>query len=156
MKSVYLDPSVPSACHERAQPERRKITRRWWKEKIHRYRVLVSSLTIEEIEALETREKREAILSLICDFPLIEITPSAERLAKRYIHQRIIPLNALNDALHISLVATHNIDILLSWNFAHLVKPQVERKINAFNLISGYPRIRIASPKDLMEEEFSS
>ena len=156
MKSVYLDPSVPSACHERAQPERRKITRRWWKEEIHRYRILVSSLTIEEIEALETMEKRKAILSLICNFPLLDLTSSAERLAKRYIHDRIIPLNALNDALHISLVTTHNIDILLSWNFAHLVKPQVERKINVFNLISGYPRIRIASPKDLMEEESSS
>ena len=153
MKSVYLDPSVPSACHEKAQPERRKITGRWWKEKIDRYRIVVSSLTIEEIEALETMEKREAILSLISDFPVIEMTPSAQRLAKRYIHERIIPLNALNDALHISLVVTHNIDILLSWNFAHLVKPQIERKINAFNLMSGYPRIRIASPKDLMEEE---
>ena len=156
MKSVYLDSSVPSACHERDQLERRKITQRWWEEKIHRYRIVVSSLTIEEIEALETMEKREAILSLVCDFPLVETTSSTERLAKRYIHERIIPLNAFNDAMHISLVTIHNIDILLSWNFAHLVKPQVERKINAFNLLSGYPRIRIASPKDLMEEESSS
>jgi len=153
MKSLYLDPSVPSACHEKAQPERRKTTWRWWKERIDRYRVVVSNLTIEEIEALQTAEKREAILSLISDFPVIEKTPSAQRLAKRYIRERIIPINAVNDALHISLVATHSIDILLSWNFAHLVKPQVERKINAFNLTSGYPRIKIASPKDLMEEE---
>jgi len=153
MKSLYLDPSVPSACHEKAQPERRKITWCWWKERINRYRVVVSNLTIEEIEALQTPEKREAILSLISDFPVIEKTPSAQRLAKRYIRERIIPINAVNDALHISLVATHNIDILLSWNFAHLVNPQVERKINAFNLTSGHPRIRIASPKDLMEEE---
>lgn len=156
MKSVYLDPSVPSACHETAQPERRKITWRWWKENIRNYRIVVSSLTIEEIEALETMEKREAILSLVSDFPVIGLTSPAERLAMNYIQERIIPVNALNDALHISMVTIHNIDILLSWNFAHLVKPQVERKVNAFNLMSGYPRIRIASPNHLIKEESSS
>ncbi|GAH78463.1 unnamed protein product, partial [marine sediment metagenome] len=29
---------------------------------------------------------------------------------------------------------------------------KVERKVNAYNLISGYSRIRIVSPQDLMKE----
>jgi len=152
MKSIYLDASIPSACCEKSQPERRKITRKWWKEKISHYQVTVSYLTLEEIEALETKEKKEAILSLIQDFPILGNSPAAERLAKRYIEEKIIPPNAFNDALHLALAVVNKKDILLSWNFAHLVKPQVERKVNIYNFISGYSRIRIISPDILIKE----
>ena len=153
MKSVYLDPSIRSACCEKAQPERRKITIQWWNKQISQYEVVVSRLTIEEIEALETEDKREAILSLIRDFPMLEVSPPAKRLAKRYIEEKIIPPNAFNDALHLALAVINKKDILLSWDFAHLVKPEVERKVNVYNLISGYPRIRITTPQELMKEE---
>ncbi len=153
MKSIYLDPSIPSACCEKAQPERRKITTQWWNKQINQYEVAVSRLTIEEIEALETEDKREAILSLIRDFPVLEVSSSVERLAKRYIEEKIIPPNAFNDALHLALAVINKKDVLLSWNFAHLVKPEVERKVNAYNLISGYPRIRITTPQKLIKEE---
>lgn len=152
MKSLYLDASIPSACCEKSQPARRKITRKWWNNEISRYEAVVSRLTIEEIEALKTKEKREAILSLIRDFPVLENSPLAERLAKKYIEEKIIPPNAFNDALHIALAVVNKKDILLSWNFAHLVKSEVERKVNAYNIISGYSRVIIASPQDLMKE----
>lgn len=152
MKSLYLDASIPSACCEKSQPARGKITRKWWNNEISRYEAVVSRLTIEEIEALKTKEKREAILSLIRDFPVLENSPLAERLAKKYIEEKIIPPNAFNDALHIALAVVNKKDILLSWNFAHLVKSEVERKVNAYNIISGYSRVIIASPQDLMKE----
>jgi predicted nucleic acid-binding protein len=151
MKSIYLDASIPSAFCEKSQLERRKITRKWWNE-ISRYEVLVSRLTIKEIEALKTKEKREAILSLIEDFPVLENSPAAERVAKKYIEEKIIPPNAFNDALHLAIAVVNKKDILLSWDFAHLVKPEVERKVNVHNIISGYSRIRIVSPQDLMKE----
>lgn len=152
MKSLYLDASIPSACCEKSQPARAKITIKWWNNEISRYEAVVSRLTIEEIEALKTKEKREAILSLIGDFPVLENSPLAERLAKKYIEEKIIPPNAFNDALHIALAVVNKKDILLSWNFAHLVKSEVERKVNAYNIISGYSRVVIASPQDLMKE----
>ncbi len=153
MKSIYLDPSIPSACCETSQPKRRKITREWWRIQIPHYQVIISRLTVEEIKALETTEKREAILSLIKDFPTLEISPLAEKLAKRYIEEKIIPPNAFNDALHLALAVINKVDIFVSWDFTHLVKTQVERRINAYNLISGYPRIRITSPEKLMKQE---
>lgn len=152
MKSIYLDASIPSAFCEKSQLERRKITRKWWNNEISRYEVLVSRLTIEEIEALKTKEKREAILSLIRDFPVLENSSAAERVAKKYIEEKIIPHNAFNDALHLALAVVNKKDILLSWDFAHLVNSKVERKVNAYNLISGYSRIRIVSPDGLMKE----
>jgi len=153
MKSVYLDPSIPSACYETSQPQRRKITRQWWKTQIPHYLVIISRLTIDEIKALETKDKRKAILSLISDFPTLEVSPLAEKLARRYVEEKIIPPNAFNDALHLALAVVNKVDIFVSWDFAHLVKTQVERRINAYNLISGYPRIRITTPEKLMKQE---
>jgi predicted nucleic acid-binding protein len=152
MKSIYLDASIPSAFCEKSQLERRNITKKWWNNEISRYEVLVSRLTIKEIEALRTKEKREAILSLIQDFPVLENSPAAERVAKKYIEEKIIPPNAFNDALHLAIAVVNKKDILLSWDFAHLVKPEVERKVNVHNIISGYSRIRIVSPQDLIKE----
>ncbi|GAI15534.1 unnamed protein product, partial [marine sediment metagenome] len=85
--AILISVSIPSAFCEKSQLERRKITRKWWNNEISRYEVLVSRLTIEEIEALKTKEKREAILSLIQDFPVLENSPAAERVAKKYIEE---------------------------------------------------------------------
>ena len=101
---------------------------------------------------METKEKREAILSLIEDFPVLENSAAAKRLAREYRGEKFIPYNASNDALHLALAVVNKEDILLSWNFAHLVKPEVERKVNVHNIISGYSRIRIISPDELMKK----
>lgn len=149
MKSVYLDASVPSAYYEESQLERFKITRIWW-EKIGNYKVLISTLTIKEIEAFKNKKKREVILSLIHNFFILKITPLIETLSKDYLEAKIIPLNSLNDALHLSIAVINKIDILLSWDFAHLVKKEVGRKVNIYNITNGYSQIQIISPKELL------
>lgn len=149
MKSVYLDASVPSAYYEESQSERFKITRLWW-EKIEDYEVSISTLTLKEIKALKNEEKREAIFSLLHNFLILKITPLVEALSKQYLEAKIIPLNSLNDALHLSIAVINKIDILLSWDFAHLVKKEVERKVNIYNITNGYSRIQIVSPRELV------
>lgn len=148
MKSIYLDASIPSAYYEKSQLKRLKITRFWW-EKIGDYEVLISTLTLKEIKALKNKEKREAILSLLHNFFVLKITPSVEALSKEYLQAKIIPLNSLNDALHLSTAVINKIDIFLSWDFTHLVKKEVERKVNIYNITNGYSQIQIISPKKL-------
>jgi len=149
MKSIYLDASVPSAYYEEFQIKRLKITRLWW-EKIGDYEVLISTLTLKEIKALKDKEKREAILSLLHNFLVLKITPLIETLSKDYIQAKIIPLNSLNDALHLSIAVINKIDILLSWDFTHLVKKEVERKVNIYNITNGYSQIQITSPGEFL------
>ncbi len=149
MKSVYLDASVPSAYYEESQSERLKITRLWW-EKIGDYEVLISTLTLKEIKALKDKEKREAIISLLHNFLVLKIIPLIEALSRDYLQAKIIPLNSLNDALHLSIAVINKIDILLSWDFTHLVKKEVERKVNIYNITNGYSEIQIVSPKELV------
>jgi len=150
MKSIYLDSSLPSVYYERS--ERGRITHKWWDERINSYQVLISTLTLRELEALETKDKRKALLSLVQDFLVLRMTSTAEILAKSYIEKKIIPPNVPNDALHVALAVVNKVDILLSWNFAHMVKPEVERKVNVLNIMNGYSRIRITTPEKLLKE----
>jgi len=152
MKSIYLDASVPSCYYEKDTSERGKITRKWWDSQINSYRVVISTLMLEELKALETEDKREVLLSLVQGFPVVKVNPLAKKVAKSYIEEKIIPYNAFNDALHIALVVVYSVDILLTWDLAHLARKEVERKVNAFNVISGYPRIRITTPEKLLKE----
>jgi len=153
MKSIYLDSSVPSAYYERS--ERGRVTRKWWDEKIKSYKVLVSVLTLRELEALKTEERRRALLLLVKGFPVLKVDSAAQKLAASYIEKKVIPPNVPNDALHIALAVINKVDMLLSWDFAHMVRPEVERKINILNMMSGYSRICIISPEKLLKEERS-
>jgi len=70
----------------------------------------------------------------------------ALELSREYLHVLAIPAN---DALHVAIATIFHCDILLSWNFAHLVNYQNRIKINGINLLNGYKEISIINPFEL-------
>ncbi|NQS88547.1 PIN domain-containing protein [Patescibacteria group bacterium] len=156
MKSLYLDSSIPSAYYEKAQFDRLEITQKWWEKNIHYYKVFTSELAQEEIEALKQEKKRELILSLISNFPKLKITDNIRKVAREYVEENIISAQDFNDALHLATASIYGIQIFLSWDFAHIVNREVERKLRAFNLISGFPCIHITTPAKSIKESSPS
>jgi len=80
---------------------------------------------------------------------LKELTTKSEEirvLAEEYVTRGIIPAKYIEDAVHISLVTVNSIDILVSWNFEHIVKLKTKREVNAVNILLGYPQIEIIEP----------
>jgi len=75
-------------------------------------------------------------------------------LAKKYIDEDIIPEDYLDDALHIAIAILYQIDILVSWNFKHLVNPVTRRGINAINMLKGYKQVDIVSPEELGGDKY--
>jgi len=51
-------------------------------------------------------------------------------LADLYIAEKIVTLKYANDALHIAVATVAKIDVLISWNFKHIVNLD---KIHRFN-----------------------
>jgi len=52
------------------------------------------------------------------------------------------------------LKTAHNkVDLLVSWNFKHIVNIQRIRGYNSVNLKNGYSTLEIRSPKDLINYE---
>lgn len=51
--------------------------------------------------------------------------------------------------LHIALATVADIDVLVSWNFKHIVRLDKIRIFNAVNLELGYKQLQIYSPREV-------
>jgi hypothetical protein len=52
----------------------------------------------------------------------------------------------LDDCLHIAHAVVYGCDIILSWNFRHIVNDETKSKVKVVNAISRYNEIEIVSP----------
>jgi len=70
-------------------------------------------------------------------------------LAKEYIDKGILTQKYRFDALHIAFATTEEVDLLVSWNFKHIVHYDKIRQFNAVNLEIGYKPAAIYSPMEV-------
>jgi hypothetical protein len=58
-----------------------------------------------------------------------------------------------DDAYHIAIATVNRLDVLVSWNFKHIVNYDKIKLFNSINLRLGYPMIEIRSPKEFVRYE---
>jgi hypothetical protein len=58
-----------------------------------------------------------------------------------------------SDMLHIALATVADVDLLVSWNFKHIVRFDKIRLFNAVNLEQGYKALSIHSPREVTTRE---
>jgi predicted nucleic acid-binding protein len=80
----------------------------------------------------------------------VALTEEITNLADSYIAENVVGKTSREDCLHIALATIHRADILVSWNFKHIVNVMRIRGYNAVNIKYGYPAIDIRSPKDIV------
>ena len=116
--------------------------------------ILVYSEVIEE-ELFEAPDKvRELIQNLPkANVEYIELTDEAIILANSYISENVVGKTSRNDCLHIAIATISNVDILVSWNFKHIVNIKRIRGYNAINMLNGYPSVEIRSPLEILSYE---
>jgi hypothetical protein len=83
----------------------------------------------------------------------IELSEEAVILGDTYIIENVVGKTSREDCFHIALATINNVDILVSWNFKHIVNIIRIRGYNAVNLKLGYPTIDIRSPKEVINYE---
>lgn len=151
---VYLDTSIISAAIDEREPEKRKYTLRLIEEiKQGKYEAYISSVVLLEIgESDATTAKK--LLSIIDDFSpeILSVSDEIEELAKQYIARNIIPVKYADDALHIAVASANALDIIISWNFEHIVKIKTIREAPAVNLLMGYKELAIYSPLEVVAD----
>jgi hypothetical protein len=82
-------------------------------------------------------------------FPLASATYGDPRqsLPETYLKWGIIGPGSRADALHVALATTGGTDVLVSWNFKHILNLGRIRHFQAVNLELGYPAIEIGPQK---------
>ena len=111
--------------------------------------------TVTEDELINAPEKVRELLNLIPNEnkTRIELTEEAVMLGDTYIAENVVGKTSREDCFHIALATIHKADILVSWNFKHIVNVMRIRGYNAVNLKLGYSNIDIRSPKEIINYE---
>jgi len=148
-QKIYLDSSIPSRYHDDKRPEEKRVTQLWWKNDMPKYETSISELTMEELRATPDIELRKKLLGLVDAIRIIEITDEARALTGKYLESGAMPEKYNKDALHIAIATVDNIDIVVSWNFEHMVNVETRHKVNGVNLLNEYSGIEISSPYEL-------
>ncbi len=60
---------------------------------------------------------------------------------------------ALNGCPHIAIATLSRVEVLVSWNFRHIVNLQRIRGYNSVNLRHGYPLLEIRTPQEVIRYE---
>ena len=76
---------------------------------------------------------------------------AAKELAAKYIQEGIIPQKYQADAFHIAIASVNAMDVIVSWNFEHMVKLKTKREVVGINVFMGYKEIDIYSPLEVVE-----
>jgi hypothetical protein len=84
---------------------------------------------------------------------IVLMTTEVDTLAEEYLREKVVGDTSKDDCLHIALATINKIDILVSWNFRHIVNVKRIRSYNAINIKNGYAVLEIRSPKDLIDYE---
>jgi predicted nucleic acid-binding protein len=78
------------------------------------------------------------------------LTDEARELAEKYVAENVVGKTSLDDCRHIALATINKVDVLVSWNFRHIVNLTRIKGYNAVNLKNDYQILEIRNPKDLV------
>jgi predicted nucleic acid-binding protein len=145
---LYLDTSVIGGYYD---SEFEQDTKPLF-ESIRRGEFEMQYSTITEDELLNAPLRvRELIETIPAAYKTkVTLTEAATGLADSYISENVVGKTSREDCLHIALATINRADILVSWNFKHIVNVMRIRGYNAVNIKYGYPPIDIRSPKDIV------
>jgi predicted nucleic acid-binding protein len=117
---IYLDTSVLSAMFDTRNPERLEITKEFFAGRATD-RLVVSELTLAEVAATPNEEMRAAMSKVADRCEAVSVTPDADRLATRYIEAGAVSESFAADAYHVAIAVVCGADVIVSWNFRHIV-----------------------------------
>ncbi len=154
-RKIYVETSVIS--YLTARPSKtiigaahQQLTVAWWENRGH-YELMVSEVVLRECGAGDS-ESAARRLEVVRDLPLLLITEQAIKIAEDLIKQKIVPLKAIEDALHIAIATAHGVDYLVTWNCRHIANPEIQRGIASYLEQIGAVLPFICTPEELLGE----
>jgi len=150
IQRIYIDTSVLGGYFDK---EFDVATQRLFVQvKNGEYKLAISNIT--EGELLNAPERVRTLLNdLNIDYEILKLTDDAVSLALEYINDNVVGQTSYNDCLHIAIATISKLDLLVSWNFKHIVNIKRIMGYNGVNIKNGYSSIEIRSPKDLIDYE---
>jgi predicted nucleic acid-binding protein len=150
---VYIDTSVVGGYFdEEFEVDTKKFFQRIFKKDFIIYFSEVSetelSLAPDNVKELKLKIPKDC-------YRYLDLDDESKFLAQLYIDEKILGKASYNDAYHIAIATVNRLDVLVSWNFKHIVNFDKIKLFNSINLRLGYPLIDIRSPLEFIDHENS-
>ena len=148
---VYVDTSVIGGClDEEFGVYSRRLVDDFDR---GRFRAVISDITLTELETAPPGVRQLLARPGFSDAERVDVSDEAVVLSDVYIREGAALESNRVDALHIAVATVSRVDVVVSWNFKHIVKLSRIRAYNAVNLKLGYPELEIRSPLEVYYEE---
>ena len=86
-------------------------------------------------------------------FTTLEVDEEATILTQRILEFSVLKPKHFYDCQHIAVAVVNGCDIILSWNFRHMVNVKTIRGVRAVTNLEGYKGIDIVNPSALLHYE---
>lgn len=152
---VYLDTSVISYLKQDDAPEKTGITLNLWEKfKTGIYDIYLSDVTITEINKCN-KEKLAFCNNKLSEIKYnnLEITDEVFDLVDEIIEIGILTEKSVEDCQHIAVAVLNECDVIISWNFKHLVNIKTIQGVRRITQLKGFKDIEIINPITLLEME---
>ena len=147
---VYADTSVFGGCHD----DEFEVASAAFFARVAGgdLRLVVSALTAAELQVAPNRVRGvlDSIPGAAVEFH--DITAEMEALRDAYLEAGVLGPSSDADALHVAAATVLEVDLIVSWNFKHIVQYARIRGFNAVNLTHGYKIMEIYSPREVIDE----
>lgn len=146
---IYADTSVFGGCFDARFAQ--DSLRLFEEIRAGRFVLVVSAVTL-----LELHPAPQAVQGLLQDLPagsLEHMAPSDEidRLRDAYLEAAVVGPGSRRDAEHIAAASVADVDVVVSWNFRHIVHFDRIRGYHAVNLMQGYRLVPIHTPREVIQ-----
>ena len=146
---IYVDTSVVGGCED---DEFSEHSSRLMQHFVRGDFVLVvSTLTVQELAVAPDEVRRHLASVPEAHIEVLQLDAEATDLAEAYISEGVIAARMRSDAQHIALATVARVDVLVSWNFKHIVNLFRIHGYNSVNLRRGYPTLEIRAPREVLD-----
>ncbi|MEI6435232.1 MAG: PIN domain protein [Bacteroidota bacterium] len=111
---------------------------------------VISDLTYSEIQKapLQVRELYNKIEDKLTT---IKVNKKIVELADAYVKAGALTQKSIEDAIHIASATVKKVDVIVSWNFKHIVNLNRILIFNKVNIKMGYTEMEIRTPIEVLE-----
>ncbi|HEV7518930.1 MAG TPA: PIN domain protein [Thermoanaerobaculia bacterium] len=148
---IYVDTSVVGGCEDDEFREHSVRLMEYFA--TGKFVLVLSNLTVQELAAApeEVRNHLDAVPEQHIE--VLQLDAEAKELAEAYITEGVIVERMRADAQHIAMATVARVDVVVSWNFKHIVNLYRIHGYNSVNLRRGYPTLEIRAPREILPDE---
>ncbi len=151
LQRIYIDTSVAGGYFDE---EFADATRKFFSRARKGEIIILTSFLLDE-ELINAPQRVRNLISRLSKDSTEKIQDTAEArwLADEYVKEKVVGKTSIADCLHIAIATICKAELLVSWNFKHIVNVERINGYNSVNLKHGYKTIDIRTPKEVLHYE---